>query len=82
MKITKLTIKLFLIISLFASIALADGHMGGGGFAEDGHTGSGNYTCNAETHENCPQEDGHMGGGGLADSTIIFIKNYLAKLFG
>ena len=42
MKITKLTIKIFLVISLFASVALADGQMGGGGFADDGQMNGGN----------------------------------------
>jgi hypothetical protein len=27
-------------------------------------------------------EDGQMGSGGFADSMTIFIKDYLAKLFG
>lgn len=82
MKTTKLTVKFFLIISLFASIALADdGQMGSGGFADDGQMGSGGYTCNEEV-ETCSNEDGQMGSGGFADSMSIFIKDYLAKLLG
>jgi hypothetical protein len=91
MKTTKLTVKFFLIISLFASIALADdgqmgsggytcnpevetcdeGQMGSGGFADDGQMGSGGFA-----------EEGQMGSGGFADPVLIFVKDYLTKLFG
>jgi hypothetical protein len=79
MKTIKLAAKLFLIISLFASISLADeGHMGGGGFAPDGHMGGGGYTCEPERDENCPDDEGD----GLTGSIMIYIKKYLEDLFG
>lgn len=54
---TKLTIKLFLIASLFVSAALADdGHMPGG----DGYSGNSNNSV-------CVTDDGHMPGGDSAD---------------
>lgn len=72
MKITKLTVKIFLIISLFASVALADGQIGGGGFADDGQIGGGGKVA----------DDGSMGSGGLTDSVMIFVEEYLAALLG
>jgi hypothetical protein len=82
MKTTKLTVKFFLIISLFASITLAD----------DGSMNNGGLSCNPEV-ETCANDDGSMnnGGfaddgsmnnGGLTDSVLIFVKDYLAKLLG
>ncbi len=93
MKITKLTIKFFLIISLFASVALADGHMGGGGFADDGHMGGGGKTCSSGVYDqngNCVSQggvadDGQMGSGGFASdekAVLDFIKGFLASLLG
>lgn len=70
---SKLTIKLFLIVSLFVSAAIADdGHMPGGGFtfdptnpvvcsADDGHMPGGGVVCE-ETDS--ADDDGHMPGGG------------------
>lgn len=75
---SKLTIKLFLIISLFVSAAFAedDGHMPGGNFttggtdtevcdvtADDGHMPGGNIVCED------PGDDGHMPGGNRNAST-------------
>ncbi|CAN5688521.1 hypothetical protein BH20ACI4_BH20ACI4_22160 [soil metagenome] len=82
MKTTKLTVKFFLIIALFASITMADdGQMGGGNFGDDGQMGGGNVTCT--------EDEGQMGGGnidcdeeGLTDSVLIFVKGYLAKFLG
>lgn len=82
MKTTKLMVKFFLIISLFASAAIADdGHMGGGGFTDDGHMGGGGYTCSQDKMDengNCPDN----GGDDLAGSVLFFVKDYLAKLIG
>lgn len=83
MKISKLIVKFFLVMSLFASVALAEGQMGGGGFAEDGQMGGGGYTeDDGQMGGGGYTEDGQMGGGGFADSTFIFVKEYLASLFG
>lgn len=77
MKTTKLMVKLFLIISLLASIAVADeGQMGGGNFGDDGQMGGGNITCNVEEDKNCQDSDGE----GLTDSILDFVKDYLAQL--
>ena len=82
MKITKLTIKIFLVISLFSSIALADGQMGGGGFADDGQMSGGGVADDGTMGNGGIADDGQMGGGGIADSIKIFVKEYLASLLG
>lgn len=79
---TKLTIKLFLIVSLFVSAAFADdGHMpGGDGYNNDDSSGS-----------VCVADEGHMPGGDSTtisngytseDSILKFVKNYLYSMFG
>ena len=96
--IMKLTIKLFLIVSLFATAAIAeDGHIPSGGFAnnspdntvckvyDDGHIPSGGFACEDSA------DDGHIPSGGISavtndpnsDNSILnFVKDYLFSLFG
>lgn len=94
MKNTKLTVKFFLIIALFASTAFADGHMGGGGAADDdGHMGGGGRTCNPQT-QNCvvtcnPQTQNCVGNRtaneeGDEEENLIFnfVRDFLASLLG
>lgn len=82
MKATKLMVKFFLVISLFASAIIADdGHIGGGGFADDGHIGGGGYVCSQEEMDengNCPDDSG----AGFTDSVMIFVEDYLVNLLG
>lgn len=82
MKTTKLTVKFFLIISLFASIALADGSMNNGGFAEEGSMNNGGLADDGSMNNGGLADDGSMNNGGLTDSVLIFVKDYLAKLLG
>ena len=97
MKITtKVTIKLLLVISLFASVSLADdGHMPGGGFSSGV-----NNVCSVEdqipVNHVCDQtkkdsDDGHMPGGGRTSSVkqatsenqlLDVILNYIKSIFG
>ncbi|MEO6588218.1 MAG: hypothetical protein ABIP06_02720 [Pyrinomonadaceae bacterium] len=82
MKITKLTAKFFLVISLFASMTLADGTMGNGGFADDGTMGNGGYTCTETERSDSPENCSDPQDGGLIDSTFIFVRDCLTKLVG
>ncbi len=89
---TKLTIKLFLITSLFVSAASADdGHMPGG----DGYNEDSNSSVCVVSDGHMPggdsADDGHMpGGDGVTssncstseDSILKFVKNYLYSMFG
>lgn len=82
MNITKLTIKFFLIISLFASSALADGTMTNGGFADDGQMGGGNKTCSSGVYD---QNGICVVQGGFANdekAVLDFIKGFLSSLLG
>lgn len=90
MKTTKLTIKFFLIIALFTTSVMADGHIGGGGLAGDGHIGGGGKTCNPQIEtcvvdcnpqiQTCAVDDNR----GLAneESILDIIKNYLSTWIG
>lgn len=83
MKITKLTIKFFLIISLFASVALADdGQMGSGNLTDDGQMGGGNKTCSSGVYN---QNGICVVQGGFANdekAVLDFIKGFLSSLLG
>lgn len=92
MKNTKLMVKLFLVLALFVTTAFADGHMGGGGFADDGHMGGGGRTCDPQT-QNCvptcnPQVQSCFGGGDESgddegeDSFFSYLRNFLDSLVG
>jgi hypothetical protein len=73
----KLTLKLFLFLCLFCSVALADGEMGSGG---EGEMGSGGKTC--PTPNPCLTSDqGDTNGTGDSDSILTFIQNYLLTVF-
>lgn len=95
---TKSTIKIFLVIALFASAGFADdGHMPGGGFAnqgttticsEEGQMPGGGLICE-QTETN--SDDGHMPGGGRPalsnqtaskDTVLNFVRKYLSLMFG
>ncbi len=88
---TKLTIKLFLIISLFVSVGFADdGHMPSGGFTgngsevicDDGHMPSGGLVCvennKADGHSILDRENNEADGHSILD----IVQNYLFSLFG
>jgi hypothetical protein len=62
----KLTLKLFLVVCLFSSVALAEGDMGNGGLTE-GDMGNGGLTSNDQTQKN---------------SILIFVQKYLSSIFG
>ncbi|HSK73705.1 MAG TPA: hypothetical protein VK892_18550 [Pyrinomonadaceae bacterium] len=97
-KTMKFTLKLFLVVCLFSSVAFAEGDMGSGGYTCEGDMGSGGYTC-----------EGDMTGGGITcdcetdpptsdgtgsltvtntnqeeaeNSILIFVQEYLNLLFG
>ena len=66
----KLTLKIFLVICLFSSVA----------FADDGNMGSGGKTC--PPGQTCL--DGNMGSGGRVandESILTFIQKYLISIF-
>jgi hypothetical protein len=62
----KFTLKLFLVVCLFSSVAFAEGDMTGGGFAEGDMTGGG-LTANDQNQK---------------DSILIFVQEYLRSIFG
>lgn len=77
--------KIFLVVCLFSSVALADGDMTGGGFAPGDMTGGGKAIVKTENSESL---DGDMTGGGRAvndqnqnDSILTFIQKYLISIF-
>jgi hypothetical protein len=93
----KLTIKLFLIVCLFSSVAFADeGNMGNGGLADGHQTNGGKTEGNQGTGGfadgdmgNDGKTEGHQGNGGRTvnntsqnDSVLTFIQEYLISLFG
>lgn len=68
----KLTMKLILIISLFSSVALAEGDMDGGTLSGDMDGGTVKCEkCGTDAHKD--YED---------DSIVDFIQTYLFKLLG
>ena len=82
----KFTLKLFLVVCLFSSVALADGEMSSGGFA-DGEMSNGGKIAGDMTGGGLT--DGDMGNGGLTadnqnqtDSILIFVQKYLISIFG
>ncbi len=82
----KLTLKVFLVVCLFSSIAFADGDMGNGGFA-DGDMGNGGKSAVVKTGDTSENVDGDMGNGGRAvndqnESAFTLIQKYLISLFG
>ncbi len=65
----KLTIKLFLIVSLFCSVALAEGDMDGGGLVGD-MDGGGLKCAKCVTDDDKPV------------SLLTVVQDYLSDLFG
>lgn len=80
MKNTKLTIKFFLLLALFASTVMADGQMNGGGLTDDGQMNGGGKTCNPQT-QTCPAPQ-QSNGGDDDDSIFAYVTEFLASLFG
>lgn len=82
---TKSIVKLFLVISLFCSTALADdGHMGNGGKTCTGSCFTANET-RTKTIINEPSEpviNSTENQSEPNDSFLIFIQEYLFSLFG
>lgn len=68
MKNTKLTVKFFLVISLFASSVMADGHMGGGG-----------KTCNPQTQTCLVAEEETTKNDATDNSIMSLISDFLAS---
>lgn len=80
----KLTLKIFLVICLFSSIALADGDQPNGG-ATEGDQSNGGKTAIVKTDVGTSY-DGNQGSGGRAvndqnESVLTFIQNYLMSIF-
>ena len=73
----KFTLKLFLVVCLFSSVAFADGDMTNGGSGGDGDMTNGGRTCtencrvSSNTNEEAPE-----------DSVLSFIQDYLISIFG
>jgi len=82
MKNTKLAIKLFLILSLFASNVLADGQMNGGGLTDDGQMNGGGKTCNPQTQTCSTAQPSNNDDDDEEDSIFAFVTEYLASLLG
>ena len=76
----KLTLKTFLVIALFSSIALADGNMGTGGFTEDGNMGTGGKTCT----QNCPviEQTDKNSKDQETNGFLGYVQDFLAKILG
>jgi hypothetical protein len=75
--IKKNTLKLVVLVALFASSVFADGEMGGGGRADSGDNAHGTKIVISQS-----MEEGEMGGGGrtedqgLLDSIMSAIRDY------
>jgi hypothetical protein len=67
----KLTIKLFLVVCLFSSVALADGEMGPGGSSCTGHCLAANQPTQKETVKTEPE-----------NYILRFVQKYLISIFG
>ncbi|CAN5505067.1 hypothetical protein BH10ACI1_BH10ACI1_26830 [soil metagenome] len=75
----KSMLKIFLVISLFSSIALADGDMGTGGFT-DGDMGTGGKTCT----QNCPTVNQTVKNSKDQEinSVLEYVQDFLARILG
>lgn len=78
----KFTLKILLVISLFCSVALAEGDQGSGGFAE-GDQGSGGKNC----VENCLVDNQKMrvfkdNQTESEDYLLTFIRDFLTRILG
>jgi hypothetical protein len=77
----KLTLKLILILSLFSSVAFADGEMGSGG---EGEMGSGGKTKTCPTPSPCrpADEPDDIINPTETDTVLTMIQKYLTSIFG
>lgn len=66
-----------MVISLFSSIALADGNQGSGGFT-DGNQGSGGKTCT----QNCVIADQTDKTVKETNSLLEYVQEFLEKILG
>lgn len=77
----KATLKIVLTLTIFCSVAFAEGDMGTGGLTFEGDMGTGGKTCTQRcvTHngDNGETTEGDMGTGGLA----VFVGKYFAGLY-
>jgi hypothetical protein len=75
----KLTLKLILVLSLFSSIAFAEGEMGNGG---NGEMTGGGKTCpqNQQTCASASEQSG--GGSNQTDFILTLIRTYLGSILG
>ncbi len=72
-------LRIFLAISLFSSITLADdGNMGGGGFTDDGNMGGGGRICT----QNCNTADQTDKRVSETNDFLGYVQDFLAKIFG
>lgn len=69
-------LRIVLVISLFSSIALADGDMGSGGFT-DGDMGSGGKPC-----ANCQTIDQTDRNTNETNDLLGYVQDFLAKILG
>ena len=77
----KLTLKLFLVVCLFSSVASAEGEMGSGG---EGDMTSGGKSC-PQGQQTCrPDAPSDQTGNDSnpTDSMLTFIQEYLISIFG
>lgn len=83
MKNTKLMIKFFLVIALFASNVLADGQINTGGLTDDGQINTGGKTCNPQT-QTCVivQPTNNDDDTDKENSIFTFVTEFLASLLG
>lgn len=72
----KSMLRIFLVISLFSSIALAEGDMGGGGFT-DGDMGGGGKPC-----ANCQTTDQTDRNSTETNDFLGYVQEFLAKILG
>lgn len=76
----KNTMKIFLVIALLSSVALADGDMGTGGFTGD--MGTGGKTCpQGQTCLLSADESKESVTEGSADSIFEIVRAYLDSIF-
>lgn len=73
----KFTLKFVLVISLFSSIAFAEGDQGSGGFT-DGDQGSGGRTCT----QNCIAVDQTDKATKETNSFLEYVQEFLEKILG
>ena len=78
----KATLKIVLTLTIFCSVAFADGDMGTGGLTFEGDMGTGGKTCTQRCATgtgsgDSAETEGDMGTGGLA----VIVAKYFAGLY-